>query len=108
MAKNAKTNGRVLRACAAACVLWGAAFLFAGCAAIADEDMGANQSLVEIGEHSLEQGEALEGQGRGAEANVSYRRALWAFRYHEQLTGEQPFLLDEALEGAERTAPRRK
>lgn len=70
--------------------------------------MGAHQSLVEIGEHSLERAEELESRGRSVDANVAYRRALWAFRYHERLTGEQPFLLDEALEGVERTAPRRR
>lgn len=74
-----------------------------GCAANFGDDKGANQSLVEIGELSLEQGEALEDQGKMGEANIAYRKALWAFRYHERLTGEQPFLLDEALDGAERT-----
>ncbi len=75
----------------------------AGCVEGATEDRGANQSLVEIGELSLEEAEGLEGQGRTAEANVSYRKALWAFRYHQQLTNEEPFLMEEALEGIKRT-----
>lgn len=77
--------------------------LLPGCENARVEDHGANQSLVEIGERSLEQAESLEGQGRASEANVAYRRALWAFRYHEKLIREQPFLLDEALEGIKRT-----
>lgn len=78
--------------------------LAVGCPEQYTDDKGANQSLVEIGELSLEQGEALENAGRVAEANMAYRRALWAFHYHEKLTKEQPFLLDEALGGIERTA----
>lgn len=78
--------------------------LCGGCAGDKPHDLGANQSLVEIGELSLEQGESLERQGRTAEANVAYRKALWAFRYHERLTREEPFLTDEAIEGAQRTA----
>ncbi len=51
-------------------------------------------------------GESLESEGRAAEAHAAYRRALWAFRYHRHLTGEEPFLLDEAVDGAERTGRR--
>lgn len=86
------------------CALVGC-LLLAGCPEQYQDDKGANQSLVEIGELSLEQGESLESEGRTAEANVAYRRALWAFRYHEKLTSEQPFLLDEALDGIKRTTP---
>lgn len=75
-----------------------------GCAPIAADDKGANQSLVEIGELSLEEGESLENLGNKTEANKSYRKALWAFRYHEKLTGEQPFLMEEALDGVDRTS----
>ena len=78
----------------------------AGCENVKEPDRGANQSLVEIGERSLEQAEELEGEGRGGEANVMYKRSLWAFKYHERLTGEEPFLLDDALEGLERTGSR--
>jgi hypothetical protein len=78
-------------------------FLLAGCAGGAG-NRGRSQSLVEIGEQSLERAEAGERLNRPAEANVLYRRALWAFRYHERLTGEQPLLLDDALAGAKRTA----
>lgn len=81
-----------------------ASCLLSGCETPGSEDYGAKQSLVEIGERSLEQAEQLEGKGRKAEANVAYRKALWAFRYHERLTMEQPFLLDDALEGIKRTA----
>lgn len=87
-----------------------AMFLFAllsGCSDIPEPDKGANQSLVEIGEHSLEEAESLENQGRKGEASAAYRRSLWAFRYHEQLTGEEPFLMDEALEGIKRTEARK-
>lgn len=77
----------------------------AGCGEEPEPDKGANQSLVEIGERSLEHAEELEGSDRKVESNLAYKRALWAFRYHEQLTGEEPFLLDEALDGMERTAP---
>ncbi|MDR2391691.1 MAG: hypothetical protein LBE84_08455 [Planctomycetota bacterium] len=62
------------------------------------------RSLIEIGEESLDQAEILERQKRLAEANILYRRALWAFRYHERLTSEQPFLLDDSLAGVQRTA----
>lgn len=77
--------------------------VMAGCASIQTNDLGANQSLVEIGEDSLERGEALESDNRRREANAAYRRALWAFRYHEKLTGEQPLLTDEALDAVKRT-----
>ncbi len=79
----------------------------AGCPQNVDLDQkGANQSLVEIGERAIEQGDSLESDGRVAEAHAAYRRALWAFRYHKHLTGEEPFLLDEAVEGVERTGRR--
>ncbi len=79
-----------------------------GCAGTARPDQGANQSLVEIGERSLELGEELESENRVSEANLAYRRALWAFRYHERLTGEEPLLLDEAVDGLDRTDTRRR
>lgn len=102
-------NGGVCRLGRIACaVMASCCFLLAGCPEQMHDDKGANQSLVEIGELSLEQGEALESEGRKAEANVAYRRALWAFRYHEKLTSEQPFLLDEALDGIKRTTPTAK
>lgn len=82
--------------------------LIAGCGPVAEPDKGAHQSLVEIGEHSLEEAERLEMNGRKGEANAAYQRSLWAFRYHEHLTGEEPLLLDEAVEGIERTGGRRK
>ncbi|MCD8138380.1 MAG: hypothetical protein LUE17_01135 [Planctomycetaceae bacterium] len=85
-----------------------AACLLAGCADMPEPDKGANQSLVEIGERSLEEAEALESEGRKAEAQAAYRRSQWAFRYHEHLTGEEPFLLEEALEGVKRTEARRR
>ena len=81
--------------------------LLPGCSDMPEPDKGANQSLVEIGEHSLEEAESLENQGRKGEASAAYRRSLGAFRYHEQLTGEEPFLMDEALEGIKRTEPRK-
>ncbi len=78
--------------------------LLAGCfPPPAANDQGAHQSLVEIGERALETAEELENKDETAEANLYYRRALWAFRYHEQLTGEEPLLLEEALEGKKRT-----
>ena len=80
--------------------------LTAGCDSGKPLDSGANQSLVEIGERSLEEAEALEGQGRAAEANTAYRKALWAFRYHQELTGDVPFLMDAALDGIKRTGRR--
>ncbi len=63
----------------------------------------ANQSLVEIGEFSLEEGEHLENAGRKPEANKAFRKAVWAFGYHQQLTGEEPLLLYEAKQGVQRT-----
>lgn len=90
------------RVCVALLLLLG--LFCGGCAGEKPGDLGANQSLVEIGELSLEQGESLERQGKTAEANVAYRKALWAFRYHERLTREEPFLTDEAVEGVRRTA----
>lgn len=87
--------------CSALCCL---CFAFAGCGKIADVDQaGAHQSLVEIGERSLEVAETKEMDGRMAEANASYRRALWAFTYHEHLTGEEPLLMEEAQDGVRRT-----
>ncbi len=83
-----------------------ACLFLAGCESIEEPDRGAHQSLVSIGERSLEQAEELEGEGRIGEANAAYKRSLWAFRYHERLTGEEPFLLDDALEGIERTGAR--
>lgn len=79
-----------------------------GCEQMGDIDQqGANQSLVEIGERALETGEEKEREGRKSEAHMAYKRALWAFRYHQQLTGEEPFLLDDALEALNRTEVRR-
>ncbi len=83
-----------------------ACLFFAGCDSMQEPDRGAHQSLVEIGERSLEQAERLENGGRRAEANSQYKRALWAFTYHERLTGEEPFLLDDALDGIARTGSR--
>lgn len=68
------------------------------------DQKGAHQSLVEIGERSLEVAETMERDGQYPDAHASYRRALWAFNYHEHLTGEEPLLLEEAQEGVERTA----
>ncbi len=78
----------------------------AGCESIEEPDRGANQSLVSIGERALEQAMEYEDRGRRGEAVVAYKRALWAFRYHEHLTGEEPFLMGDALEGLERTGAR--
>ena len=96
---------RIRAAFMAAAILCAA---LAGCSDIPEPDKGANQSLVEIGEHSLEEAESLENKGRKGEALAAYRRSLWAFRYHEQLTGEEPFLLEEALEGIRRTEGRKR
>lgn len=74
-----------------------------GCSDTPLDDRGANHSLVEIGERSLEQGESLEATGNRSDANIAYRKALWAFKYHQQLTGEEPFLMEEAVEGMKRT-----
>lgn len=82
--------------------------LFPGCSENNPDGQALGWSLVEIGEQSLDQAEMLEKQKRLAEANILYRRALWAFRYHERLTGEQPFLLDDSLAGVRRTAPAKR
>jgi hypothetical protein len=82
--------------------------LFSGCFGDNHDGQVLGWSLVEIGEQSLDQAEILEKQKRLAEANILYRRALWAFRYHERLTGEQPFLLDDSLAGVRRTAPAKR
>ena len=90
------------------CAVLASCLFVAGCSQMKDLDQsGANQSLVEIGERSLEMGESMEDEGRTSEANLSYKRALWAFRYHQQLTGEEPLLLDDALDAVERTTKRR-
>ncbi len=94
--------GGLMRPALLAC-LCSSLFSLSGCAETMTVDKGANQSLVEIGERSLEEAESLENRGLTRDANIAYRRALWAFRYHEKLTGEQPFLLDEALDGTKRT-----
>lgn len=81
---------------------------FAGCPGEQPGHMSANLSLVEIGERSLESAERFEAAGNLKDADISYRRALWAFRYHEKLTGEQAILMDEAREGAERLGRRQR
>lgn len=82
--------------------------LAGGCAPDGHGHMSANLSLVEIGERSLESAERFEAQGNWRDADNSYRRALWAFDYHERLTGEQPILRDEAVDGAQRMAKKRR
>lgn len=83
--------------------------LLSGCQKDKDIDQaGAHQSLVEIGERSLELAESLENKGRSGEANASYRRALWAFTYHEHLTGEEPFLMEDAADGVRRTSGKKR
>lgn len=80
----------------------------AGCGRVRDVDQaGAHQSLVEIGERSLELAEIMENEGRISEAHQAYRRSKWAFEYHEHLTGEEPLLSEEAEDGERRTSPRR-
>lgn len=79
-----------------------------GCQKTKDVDQtGAHQSLVEIGERSLEMAESLEDRGKTGEANAAFRRAIWAFTYHQHLTGEEPFLMDEAVDGVRRTSEKR-
>lgn len=80
----------------------------AGCPDPGPNRSGAGLSLVEIGERALENGERLEDSGRVAEAEESYRRALWAFRYHHRLTGEHPPLMDEAMQASRRVSRRRR
>lgn len=93
--------------CMATLILAGS--LLSGCGKAPDIDQaGAHQSLVEIGERSLEMAEVMEGDGRDIEANASYRRALWAFTYHEHLTGEEPLLMEEAQDGFRRTSKKKK
>ncbi len=89
----------------AAILVFSACLALSGCSEQRESHMSANLSLVEIGERSLETADRYESAGNLRDANISYRRALWAFGYHEKLTGEQPLLLDEAEEGARRTAP---
>lgn len=102
----ARRRRSALRTAVGMACLLPAAFLLSGCEEPKTHQDVANQSLVEIGEISLEQAEALERDGRVREANVAYRRALWAFRYHEKLTREEPLLLDDALSGIRRTSGR--
>ena len=92
------------------CCLLAAACLtiLPGCLEAESSHMSANLSLVEIGERSLESAERFEAAGNPRDAEISYRRALWAFGYHERLTGEQPILMDEAEEGARRLAAERR
>ena len=89
-------------------LLVAASLALSGCPDDEERHMSTNLSLVEIGERSLESAERFEAAGNYRDADISYRRALWAFDYHEKLTGEQPILLDEAAEGARRLAGRRK
>ena len=67
-----------------------------------DRTVRANLSLVEIGERSLDAGERLEREGKRAESLTMYKRADWAFSYHEALTGETPLFLDDAREKVSR------
>ena len=89
-------------------LLLAACLTLSGCPEANQGHMSANLSLVEIGERSLESAERFEAAGNYRDADISYRRALWAFGYHEKLTGEQPILLDEAADGAQRLARRAK
>lgn len=73
-----------------------------GCKSQSDDTLGPGLSLVEIGERSVESGERLARQGNKSEAATAYRRAIWAFNYHESLTGTQPILLDDAKDGLRR------
>lgn len=77
--------------------------LASGCDATSSPVDSSRQSLVEIGEHALEEAERLELDGRLADANQAYRKALWAFSYHQHLTREEPLLADEAEAGVRRT-----
>jgi hypothetical protein len=97
--KNAFSAPRAL----VATVLALCTLLLPGCENTPLPDKGANQSLVGIGEQLLDRAESLENNNRSGEANATYRRALWAFTYHQQLTGEAPLLLDDARNGIERT-----
>ncbi len=63
---------------------------------------GKRLSLVEIGEQALDAGLEHEEAGRYREALADYDRALWAFRYHQRLTGREPLLMQDAQESARR------
>ena len=69
-----------------------------------DKDPEAERrlSLTEIGERALGTGEMLEEQGLHRGALEAYERAVWAFVYHERLTGTAPLLLDDARENLTR------
>jgi hypothetical protein len=82
--------------------------VLSGCTEEEHGHMSANLSLVEIGERSLESAERLEAAGNLGDAEASYKRAVWAFGYHERLTGEQALLMDEAKEGVSRLNHRRR
>lgn len=61
-----------------------------------------DRTLLDIGERSLDTGERLEEQGFRQGALEAYERAVWAFRYHERLTGDTPLLMEDALDSVER------
>ena len=75
---------------------------FCGCAENNAGTFNSGLSLVEIGERSFELGERYEDEGNASPALIAYQRSVWAFKYHEALTGNQPLLLDEAMAGVKR------
>lgn len=78
----------------------------AGCELSAEpapsHEVSPHLSLTDIGEHSVATAESLEEDGLTAGALEAYRRALWAFEYHQTLTGRPPLLLEEARAGVAR------
>lgn len=76
--------------------------LLPGCPETDTRHMSSGLSLVEIGERSLESAERFQMAGNREAAGKSYRRALWAFSYHQRLTGEEPLLMDDAVMGVRR------
>lgn len=59
-------------------------------------------ALLDIGERALEDGERQTREGQIQAALASYRKALWAFEYHQRLTGESPLFLEEVQDSIRR------
>lgn len=67
-----------------------------GTAALEEQLAEPGLGLVSIGDISNELGERYEDARRWREARAHYRRAVWAYRHAEHLSGATPLLLEDA------------
>lgn len=95
-------SGRRYAIALVGCLLVAGSGCNGGWSAKAPADTWRQRSLIEIGERAIDTAEKLEAQELHLGALEAYRRAVWALRYHETLTGTPPLLLAEAEDGVRR------